>query len=53
MKKLSEMLSPKSDSSDSEDDLPKTSLIQLGKYKIIVNNDIDINWKISVLHKWF
>lgn len=33
MKKLSEMLSPKRDSSsDSEDDLPKSSLIQLCKY---------------------
>lgn len=34
MKKLSEMLSPPSDSSDSEDDLPRSSLVQLGKCKI-------------------
>lgn len=31
MKKLSELLSPQKDSSDSEDDLPKTSLVQLCK----------------------
>lgn len=31
LKKLSEMLAPKNDSSDSEDDLPKSSLIQLCK----------------------
>ncbi|XP_050423303.1 dynein axonemal assembly factor 6 [Adelges cooleyi] len=33
MKKLSEILNPKVDSSDSEDDLPRTSLIQLCKSK--------------------
>jgi hypothetical protein len=36
LKKLSEMLVPKNDSSDSEDDLPRTSLIQLCKYKLTV-----------------
>lgn len=30
MKRLSEMLTPQNNSSDSEDDLPKSSLIQLG-----------------------
>lgn len=42
IKKLSEMLSPKRDSSsDSEDDLPKSSLVQLCKY--ISMNGVRIN----------
>lgn len=36
MKKLSEMLSPPlNDSSDSEDDLPKANLVQLGKCELL------------------
>lgn len=37
LKKLSEMLAPQTaNSSDSEDDLPKSSLVQLCKYVIIL-----------------
>lgn len=32
MQRLKKLLTPQNDSSDSEDDLPKTSLVQLSKY---------------------
>lgn len=35
LKKLSEILVPQKDSSDSEDDLPRSSLVQLCKFKIV------------------
>lgn len=38
LKKLKELLEPpQNDSSDSEDDLPKSSLVQLCKCKIIID----------------
>lgn len=38
MQRLSKLLSPQNDSSDSEDDLPKTSLVQLSKCTFIHRN---------------